>query len=121
MDTPRAIVQEFFNRMENNRRTTVRELFTNDVIITLPGASFEGPDAPSEFLDYLVPRYEWANKEFDRWIEAGPHVVSIGSLYGVDNSGNEFDNVRYVDIYEVRNGQIERLDIWNDLNVEEIV
>ena len=121
MDSPRAVVEEFFDRMEDDRRETVGELFTEDAVVTLPGATFEGPTAATEFLDFLAPRYEWAGKEFDRWIEAGETVVSIGTLYGVDNDGDEFHGVRYVDVYEVEGDKIRRLDIWNALAVEGVV
>lgn len=119
---PRAIVEDFFDRMaDDDRRRTVTELSGPNPTITLPGASFTGENAFEEFLDYLDPRYEWATKEFDRWIESGSTVVSIGTLSGVDNRGNAFEEIRYVDIYEVVNGRIVRLDIWNDLLVEEVV
>lgn len=107
--------------MEDDRRDTVGDLFAEDAVITLPGATFEGPTAAYDFLAHLEPRYEWAAKEFDRWIEAGDTVVSVGSLYGVDNGGADFSDVRYVDIYVVRRGLIERLDIWNDLAVDGVV
>lgn len=121
MRTPRAVVEEFFDRMADDRRATVGELFADDAVITLPGAMFEGPDAPMAFLAFLAPRYEWAAKEFGRWIEAGPCVVSVGTLYGVDNDGEDFADVRYADLYEVRGGLIRRLDIWNDLIVDGVV
>ncbi len=119
--TPRAVAEEFFARMEDERRETVGELFADDAVITLPGATFEGPDAADEFLAHLAPRYEWAAKEFDRWIETDTEVVSIGTLYGVDSAGEEFSGVRYVDVYEVADGLIQRVDIWNDLAVDGVV
>ena len=119
---PRDVVEEFFDRMsDDDRRDTVGELFADDAVVVLPGARFEGPDAPQEFLSFLAPRYEWADKEFGRWITAGEHVVSLGTLYGVDNDGEEFSDVRYVDVYEVRDGKIQRLDIFNDLAVDGVV
>lgn len=121
MDSPRAVVDEFFTRMETSRRETVGDLFHDDAIITLPGAQFTGPTAATDFLEFLAPRYERAAKEFDRWIETGETVVSIGTLYGIDNDGEEFGDVRYVDIYEVEDGKISKLDIWNDLAVEGVV
>lgn len=117
----RQVVEQFFEWMEDERRDDVGELFADDTVITLPGATFEGPEAPDDFLAFLAPRYETAAKEFDRWIEAGEHIVSIGTLYGVDNDGDEFDDVRYVDVYEVRDGEIQRLDIWNDLAVDGVL
>jgi ketosteroid isomerase-like protein len=116
------VVEEFFDRMDDDRRReTVGDLFVEDATITLPGETFTGPDAPTEFLAFLAPRYEWAAKEFDRWITAGDAVVSIGTLYGVDTDGEEFSGVRYVDVYEVEDGLIRRLDVYNDLAVEGVV
>ena len=120
---PREVVEDFFDRMEDDdRRPTIGELFAEDAVITVPGTRFEGPDAPEEMLDFFgPPRYEWAAKEFDRWITTGPHVVSLGTLYGVDAAGEEFDDIRYVDVYEVREGLIRRLDIYNDFAAEGVV
>jgi len=114
---PREIVEEFFARMEDNRRQSVDELFADTAVITVPGEQFSGLDAATAFLEFLEPRYDWAAKEFDRWIVEGETVISIGTLYGVGNDGVEFEGVRYVDIYEVRDGLISRLDIYNDLAV----
>jgi ketosteroid isomerase-like protein len=118
---PRAVVEEFFERMGDDRRETIDELFADDAVITLPGARFEGPTAPDDFLAFLAPRYERAAKEFDRWLVSNSTVVSIGTLYGVDNGGETFEGVRYVDVYEVSDGRIRRLDIWNDLAVDGVV
>lgn len=120
--TPREVVEECFDRMgDPDRRETIGELFADDAMIAFPGAEFEGSEAPDELLTWLEPRYEWAAKSFDRWIVAGPHVVSLGTLYGVDRDGDEFEGVRYVDVYEVVDGQITRMDVYNDLAVEGIV
>lgn len=114
--TPRAVVEDFFARMEDDDdRQTVGELFADDTTITLPGITFEGPDAASEMLAWLEPRYEWAAKEFEHWIETDQYVISQGSLYGVDNDGESFEDIRYVDIYRVEDGLIQRVDIYNDL------
>jgi ketosteroid isomerase-like protein len=48
-------------------------------------------------------------------------VVSIGTLSGVDRESEPFEGVRYVDVYEVREGRITRLDVWNDLAVDGVV
>lgn len=118
-DSPRIVVEMFMRRTSDGE--PVAELFTDDAVITVPGARFERTDAPGEFLAFLDSRYEWVDKTFDRWIEVGPYVVSVGTLYGVDNDGDEFEGVRYVDVYEVRDGAIERVDILNDLAVAGVV
>ena len=121
-ETPRAIVEEFFDRMaDSDRRETIDELFADDAIITVPGATFEGPQAPEAMLEWLEPRYEWAGKEFGTWIETGPFVISQGTLYGVDLDGDRFEDVRYVDVYRVEEHKIARLDIYNDLAAEGVV
>lgn len=119
---PRAIVAEFFERMaDDERRQTVGELFAEDAVITVPTAKFEGPDAATELLAFLEPRYERAEKEFDRWITTDDHVVSLGTLYGTDNDGDAFADVRYADIYRLEGGKIARLDIYNDLAADGVV
>lgn len=119
---PRDIVAEFFERMaDDERRQTVGELFTEETVITVPTAQFEGPDAATELLAFLEPRYERAQKEFDRWITTDDHVISLGTLYGTDNDGEAFDDVRYADIYRIKDGKIARLDIYNDLAAEGVV
>ncbi|WP_254838899.1 nuclear transport factor 2 family protein [Natronomonas marina] len=116
--TPREIAEEFLNRLEDERRDTVDELVGDDAVITVPGARFEGPGATEAFLAHYDPRYDWAAKDFDRWIETDQAAISIGTLYGEDNDGEGFSGVRYVDVYEVDDGLIRRLDIWNDLIVD---
>lgn len=119
---PRAIVTEFFERMaDDERRQTVGELFADETVITVPTARFEGPNAATELLAFLEPRYERAEKEFDRWITTGDHVVSLGTLYGTDNDGETFDDVRYADVYRIEDGKIARLDIYNDLAADGVV
>jgi len=123
-DALRAVVEEFFDRMaDDDRRRTVDELFDDDATITVPGATFEGPDAADEMFAFFAPRYEWAAKDYDRWFvdEREDAVVSLGTLYGVDNDGDEFSDVSYVDVYEIRDGEISRLDIYNDLVADGVV
>jgi len=124
-DTPRDVVESFFAKMSEGgtARESVGELFRDDATISLPGATFSGLSAANDFLQFLAPRYEWADKSFDRWIETGNEVISIGTLYGETNAGAEFTDVRYIDVYTIdpNTGLIARLDIWNDLAVDGVV
>ena len=116
------MVEELFERMaDEERRGTVGELFADEAVVTLPGARFEGATAADEMLAWLDPRYGWARKEFDRWVVADANVVCSGTLYGVDADGRPFDGVRFVDVYDVVDGRIERMDVYNDLVVEGVV
>lgn len=120
--TARSVVEEFFSRMaDEDERGTVDELFAPEAVITLPGARFDGEDPATAMLEWLEPRYEWAEKSFGDWIETDDRVVSQGTLYGADNDGNRFEDVRYVDVYRVKDGRITRVDIYNDLAAEGVV
>lgn len=122
MAEPRAVVEAFFDRMASeDRRESVGELFADDAVITLPGARFDGPDAPREMLAFLAPRYQRVDKAFDRWVEADDVVISQGTLFGVNNDDVSFDGVRFVDIYRVVDGRIRRLDVYNDLAAEGVL
>jgi ketosteroid isomerase-like protein len=121
-ETPRDVVETFFGRMADPAdRATVGDLFSEEAIISVPGETFGPPDAVAAFLAYLEPRYETASKAFDSWTVAGDRVISQGTLYGIDNDGEPFEGVRYVDVYELADGRIERLDVYNDLAVEGVV
>ena len=122
MARPRAVAEECLDRMEDQeQRATIGELFAADAVITFPGVRFEGADAPADYLEWAAPRYEWVAKNRERWRETESTAVSIGTLYGVDGDGERFEDVRYVDVYEIEDGHITRLDVWNDLAVEGII
>jgi hypothetical protein len=41
-------------------------------------------------------------------------VYSVGTLYGEWPDGTPFEGNRYVDRFEVHNGKITKMDVWND-------
>jgi len=41
-------------------------------------------------------------------------VYSIGTLYGEWIDGTPFEGNRYVDRFVVQDGQIVKMDVWND-------
>lgn len=63
-------------------------------------------------------RYAWVKKAFSHfdWMERdGMTIVySNGTLYGEWPDGRSFSNNRYLDRFEVRDGKITRMDVWND-------
>ena len=68
--------------------------------------------------DFNGARYKWVKKslgQFD-WMDRGDHVVvySNGTLYGEWPDGQPFAGNRYLDRYEVRDGLIVKMDVWND-------
>jgi ketosteroid isomerase-like protein len=87
-----------------------------DVRITFTGGRvMDGTRAMTEFNR---GRYAWVRKslgQFD-WTERSDHTVvySNGTLYGEWPDGRTFSGNRYLDRFEVRDGRITRMDVWND-------
>ncbi|WP_289033901.1 nuclear transport factor 2 family protein [uncultured Roseibium sp.] len=88
----------------------------DDVDITFTGGrKFTHPSGPTGFN---AMRYSWVKKKMDRFdVASGPEgtvVYSVGTLYGEWPDGTAFEGNRYIDRFEVRNGKIVKMDVWND-------
>lgn len=64
-------------------------------------------------------RYQRVGKHIERYdamkTEDGAVIVyCLGILHGVWSDGIAFEGIRFIDRFEVRNGRIERQDVWND-------
>lgn len=87
-----------------------------DVRITFTGGRVM--DSTQAITDFNGGRYAWVKKslgQFD-WTDHPDHTVvySNGTLYGEWPDGRAFSGNRYLDRFEVRNGKITRMDVWND-------
>jgi hypothetical protein len=85
-------------------------------IITFTGGrEFDTPRGPTAFNK---DRYRWVKKKMDRFDvfpgEDETIVYSVGTLYGEWPDGTPFEGNRYVDRFVVRDGQIVKMDVWND-------
>ncbi|WP_244545841.1 nuclear transport factor 2 family protein [Aureimonas phyllosphaerae] len=85
------------------------------VITFTGGRVFDHPSGPTAVN---AGRYKWVKKRMERFdVAPGPDatvVYSIGKLYGEWPDGTPFDDNRYVDRFEVVDGRITRMDVWND-------
>jgi hypothetical protein len=63
-------------------------------------------------------RYAWVKKQLGQfdWMDKEDYTVvySNGFLYGEWPDGSAFAGNRYLDRFEVKNGKIVRMDVWND-------
>ena len=75
-------------------------------------------DHPRDMTAYNAGRYNWVKKQIERYdVAEGPDgivVYSIGTLYGEWPDGEAFSGNRYVDRFEIKDGMISRIDVWND-------
>lgn len=87
-----------------------------DVVIVFTGG--RAMETPHAITHFNAGRYAWVKKalgQFD-WTAHEDHIVvySNGTLYGEWPDGRPFAGNRYLDRYEVREGKITRMDVWND-------
>lgn len=87
-----------------------------DVDITFTGATkFKHP---SEATEYNAKRYKWVKKRLghmDACLHDGVIVVySFGTLFGEWPDGELFEDNRYIDRFELRDGKIVKMDVLND-------
>jgi hypothetical protein len=89
------------------------------VTITFTGGrKYDHPTGPTKFN---AGRYKWVKKRMEsfdvvggRTAAEGAVVYSIGTLFGEWPDGTPFEGNRYVDRFVVRDGLIEKMDVWND-------
>lgn len=89
---------------------------------------FPGPVVFSS-LEELVAgvrgQYAWVRKHRDEYAaavnDAAITVTSIGRLYGENMDGVAFDDVRYVDVFTVVDGEICAQRVWNDLLISGVL
>jgi hypothetical protein len=72
-----------------------------------------------EVVAWAQTRYQRVEKTIERvdesWQGDRTVVICAGRLNGVWPNGTPFDNIRFIDRFEVAAGQLMRQDVWNDL------
>jgi phenylpyruvate tautomerase PptA (4-oxalocrotonate tautomerase family)/limonene-1,2-epoxide hydrolase len=72
-----------------------------------------------ELVAWAKTRYQRVEKTIERvdesWQGDRTVVFCAGRLNGVWPNGTPFDNIRFIDRFEVAAGQLMRQDVWNDL------
>ncbi|WP_028241118.1 nuclear transport factor 2 family protein [Stutzerimonas azotifigens] len=111
-----ALVQEFLAASMAPDPVKAATFMASDVRITFTGGRAM-PDAQA-ITAFNGARYAWVKKalgQFD-WTDRGDHTVvySNGTLYGQWPDGRSFSGNRYLDRFEVKDGRITRMDVWND-------
>ncbi len=110
------IVRDFLDASMKPDPIKAARYMSADVRITFTGGR-QMPSA-SEITAFNAGRYAWVKKalgEFD-WCEREDCTVvySNGTLYGEWPDGRSFSGNRYLDRFEVKDGLIVRMDVWND-------
>jgi hypothetical protein len=113
-----SLVEQFLTASMVPDPVRARSYMSADVRITFTGG--RRFDDPSGTAAFNAVRYRKVQKKFEATnvapgVRPGEFVVyNIGTLYGEWPDGTPFEGNRYVDRFEVKDGKITRMDVWND-------
>jgi hypothetical protein len=93
------------------------------VLVFPGGARFTGL---REMAEAAGRRYRWVRKRIERWDvcpgrDGAAVVYCVGTLHGEDTRGRAFQDVRFLDRFEIAEGRIVRQEVWNDLAEQGVV
>lgn len=117
LSDPAGIVTDYLAAMEARDLDRARSHLAIGFVMQFPGA------APmhrlEELIDWAKPRYREVRKtitQIDSYgTEHGSRVLVMGTLAGIWPDGTTFADIRFVDRFELEDGQITRQDVWNDI------
>ncbi len=112
-----SLVKRFLRAMEERDLVAAEALMALNATITFPGSrSFA---TQSDMVTASKGRYQWIKKSIEQadcfTSERGHTVYIMGTLYGVNRYDLQFQDIRFIDRFEIVNGAIYRQDVWNDL------
>jgi hypothetical protein len=116
--TPAAIVDEYLRLLMIPDPSSARRFVAAELQIRFTGG--RAMRDPAECAAFNARRYRWVKKRIDatETVAGGTPertvVYSLGTLYGEWPDGTPFEGNRYVDRYEVQQGLITQMDVWND-------
>lgn len=112
----KAMILGFLEAQMAGKFDTVAHLVAPDCKIVFSGGRpFK---SAADITAFNAGRYSWVRKRMERTdVSDGDGCVvvySLGALFGAWPDGTEFDNNRYVDRFEIKDGLIVRWEVWND-------
>lgn len=113
---PATLVRDYLAAMERRDLNAAASMLGE-------GFSMQFPGAPrmarlEELVEWSRPRYRFVAKTYERFdsVPGDPAIVyCFGTLSGEWNSGDAFEDIRFIDRFEISNGKITRQDVWNDM------
>jgi hypothetical protein len=111
------LIQAYLRTMEARDLVSAQSMLTAHATIIFPGGKFFRN--LHELAENARGRYQWVKKTFDHIDyckhEDGAEIVYVtGTLYGVNNHNMQFEGIRYIDRFVVRDGKINEQYVWND-------
>jgi len=112
------LVKNFLRAMENRDLAAAADMMAKDAKIVFPGGKIFNNQ--QEMITDARRRYQWIKKRVEHINTAvlpqgSVAVYMMGTLYGLNNYGVNFANVRFIDRLVVKDGLIVSQEVWNDL------
>jgi len=112
-----TVVRSFLSTMESRDLERARHYLSPEFQMTFPGnACFSELE---ELVAWGKSRYRAIAKSYTRFDEIGDGedaiVYCFGRLSGVLPDGTNFDGIRFIDRFTVRDGKLLDQQVWNDM------
>lgn len=108
-----ALVTRYLRQMEARDLAAAQACLAPDFTMIFPGSV--RLHRLEDLVAWSRTRYREVRKTFERIDGAGDVVWVSGMLAGTWLDGRTFDQIRYVDRFELKDGLILRQDVWNDM------
>lgn len=114
---PCELIRTYLAAMEARDIKTAQSMLADGFVMNFPAAP--GLKTLEELIAWAAPRYRFVKKSYDQF-EAFQQdrvtvIYAIGTLYGEWPDGAPFENIRFIDRFEMTDGKITRQDVWNDM------
>lgn len=118
---PRAdgalLVERFLQAMQQRDLASARAALHADFEMRFPGNA--RMRTLEQLIEWSKPRYRSIGKKFDAiepcWIGGRSIVWVYGSLFGEWPDGKPFEDIAFVDRFELKDDLLWRQTVWNDL------
>lgn len=121
---PVALVDAYLQACEDRDLDVASRALADDVVLEFPaGARYR---SLGELAAAASGRYRFVRKHRDHYAvghapDGATVVTSRGRLYGENLHGVAFDDVRYVDVFVLRDGRISEQHVYNDLDASGVL
>ncbi|MDH3234872.1 MAG: nuclear transport factor 2 family protein [Alphaproteobacteria bacterium] len=112
-----TVVRDFLTAMEARDLAAAKAMLADDFVMHFPGTgAMRGLD---ELLAWAKDRYTSVGKTYERFDVApsaeGVAVYCYGTLFGEWLDGTSFKDIRFIDRFTVRDGELVDQRVWNDM------
>lgn len=116
LDKAKTLALDYLQAMERRDLDAAAACLADAPTLTFPGGRVFGSAA--EIAQNSSGRYRFVGKRIarcDAWPGDGATCVLVsGTLYGEWPDGAAFEDIRFVDRFDIVDGRILRQDVWND-------